>query len=127
MSRFVVLFMLLLVLGIAAGVYYGKYTVEQMQQNNRSLRAAIAKQDEAIAILQVEWSYLNRPARLEELSSEFLNLRPIEAGQIVQMASLPPRLPDLELLNRYTALMPGAPRPNPLRLQQHVDAAGGGG
>lgn len=127
MSRFIVLFMLLLVLGIAAGVYYGKYTVEQMQQDNKSLRAAIAKEEEAIAILRAEWSYLNRPARLKELSSEFLNLQPIEAGQIVRMASLPPRLPDLDLLSRYTALMPGAPRPNPLRLQRQSDAAGGGG
>lgn len=127
MSRFIVLFMLLLVLGIAAGVYYGKYTVEQMQQENKGLRAAIAKEEEAIAILRADWSYLNRPARLKELSSEFLNLQPIEAGQIVGMASLPPRLPDLDQLNRYTALMPGAPRPNPLRLQRYADAAGGGG
>ncbi len=125
MSRFFIFFMLLLALGIAAGVYYGKYTVEHMQQENSALRAAIAKEEEAIAILRAEWSYLSRPARLKELSAQFLDLHPIEAGQVVRMASLPPRLPDLDILNRYTAQAPGGPRPNPLRLQQRADAAGG--
>lgn len=125
MSRFFIFFMLLLALGIAAGVYYGKYTVEHMQQENSELRAAIAKEEEAIAILRAEWSYLNRPARLKELSAQFLDLRPIEAEQVVRMASLPPRLPDLDILSRYTSNAPGSPRPNPLRLQQQADAAGG--
>lgn len=124
MSRFFIFFLLLLALGIAAGVYYGKYTVEHMQQENSDLRAAIAKEEEAIAILRVEWSYLNRPARLKELSAQFLNLQPVEAGQVIRMASLPPRLPDLDILNRYASHAPGSPRPNPLRLQQQADAAG---
>ena len=46
-------------------------------------------------MLRTEWSYLNEPTRLAEMTSRHLALAPLSSGQMVRIEDLPLRLPPL--------------------------------
>lgn len=56
-----------------------------------SLRHEIGKEQAAIDVLKAEWSHLNQPARLQDLASRYLDLKPIDVNQIVTFQELPQR------------------------------------
>lgn len=89
MLRFVTLFVFILLFGVSAGLYHVKYSVDRMERQGLSLKAKIADEHEAIRILDAEWSGLNRPERLQELSKRYLELAPVEVVQVVSFAAIP--------------------------------------
>jgi hypothetical protein len=58
---------------------------EQLVKINRSI---VADRD-AIHVLKAEWSYLNQPTRLAELSHRHLQLQPIGTAQLGSLDALP--------------------------------------
>ena len=46
-------------------------------------------------MLRAEWSYLNEPTRLAELTRRHMALAPLAASQMVRIEDLPLRLPPL--------------------------------
>ena len=44
---------------------------------------------EAVHVLKAEWSYLNQPARLEDLGRRLLNLEPVKATQTISIEDIP--------------------------------------
>lgn len=113
MLRFVTIFFIILVTGVSAGLYHVKYSVDRMERRAMALKAEIAEEQEAISLLEAEWSALNRPERLQKLSDRFLDLRPIEATQIAGFADLPARVPDLEGTDSSADVVGVAPRIRP--------------
>lgn len=89
----------LLWLGLAAlvgfGLFHVKYQVMALEEELTRLNAATLREQNQIHVLEAEWSYLNRPSRLEELADRYLELQPIAPNQLSTVAALPKR-PTLE-------------------------------
>lgn len=89
----------LLWLGLASlvmfGLFHVKYQVAALEEELNRLNAATLREQNQIHVLEAEWSYLNRPSRLEELSERYLDLKPMMPNQLTSIAALPKR-PTLE-------------------------------
>ena len=51
----------------------------------------IGKEENALRLLQTEWSYLNQPDRLDKLARQYLNLVPQKGRQFATLAQVPAR------------------------------------
>lgn len=75
-----------------AAMFRISFEVEKLEARLQDINQEIAREQEAIHVLQAEWSYLNRPQRIEDLSRELLpDLKPIAPDQFVTFARLPKR------------------------------------
>ena len=94
MSRLINLILFLFVLVGAVWVYQVKHEAKQEEEKIAKLERDIAKEKEALLLLKAEWSYLNRPQRVQKLSERFaaqLGLKEVEPYQIGNVADLPER------------------------------------
>jgi cell division protein FtsL len=66
-----------------------KQDVRQMEDELRAVHRDILEQQEAIHVLETEWSYLNKPAKLSDLAKRHLGMQPIPAARIVRLEDLP--------------------------------------
>ncbi|MGO1120200.1 cell division protein FtsL [Rhodovibrionaceae bacterium A322] len=81
--------------------------VQEMEDDLAAVQRQIVKDKEALQVLSAEWSYLNRPSRIAELSQRHLELAPLEVGQIFEADQLPDKPEDLGYLgDRLTKLPP---------------------
>ena len=85
----------LALLGI--GLFQVKYNVQSKERELREVRRQIEANYNAIHVLEAEWSYLNDPLRLADLTRRHTGLVPTTPGQIGDFASLPLRIEDLPL------------------------------
>ena len=95
----------LALLGI--GLFQVKYNVQGKERDLREVRRQIEANYNAIHVLDAEWSYLNDPLRLADLTRRHTGLVPTTPGQIGDFASLPLRIEDLPL----TPEVPAEPQP----------------
>jgi len=70
-----------------------KQDVRQMEDDLRATHRDILEQQEAVHVLETEWSYLNNPAKLSDLAERHLGMQPIPASRIVRLEDLPFRMP----------------------------------
>jgi hypothetical protein len=95
MIRFVNLNVAFLVLTIA--IAFGNYRVKEAAiataKHLAEVDAAIGEQNVALQTLDAEWSYLNDPARLQELALRHLHLAQIKPDQVMAVMEMPERLP----------------------------------
>lgn len=83
-----------LLVGVSGYVMFQvKYEVVQLEDELAHLDHRIDAGREQIRVLDAEWSFLNQPARLEQLAKRFLDLQPISAEQIGHLSQLPRRSP----------------------------------
>lgn len=82
---------LLLVVAVGYAMFQVKFEVMQQEEALARLNKEIAGTREQIRITDAEWSYLTRPERMKRLAARFLNLGPIAAAQIGDLASVPER------------------------------------
>jgi len=115
MLRFVTLFVFILLFGVSAGLYHVKYSVDRMERQGLSLKAKIADEHAAIRILDAEWSSLNRPERLQKLSSRYLELAPVEVVQVVSFAQIPEK--PSEQVDEIGELIASGPAVTPAKSQ----------
>lgn len=92
MMRVSLVIWLIVAVGVAVGLYHVTYEAQKLEERLQQVRGAVKKEREALHVLEAEWSYLNRPARLARLAEEHLNMRPLSSGQIVSVTQLPPRV-----------------------------------
>ena len=81
-----------LVVVCATWAYRVNYATQEAMNRVAELRAEIAREREAIAILNAEWAYLNRPDRLAELvklNAAALGLAELTPSQFGEPASVP--------------------------------------
>ena len=91
MTRFAVTWMFVVTCA-ALAVFYVSQTVERLERELALQQRAILQHQEAIHVLEAEWSYLNRPERISLLAERFLALAPLSADQVVGINDLPQRL-----------------------------------
>ncbi len=82
-------------LGLAAfagvSLFSISYRVQSLKDEKNALERQIVSEHDGIQVLKAEWSFLNDPARLEQLASSYLALKPIVATQIAGFDALPSR------------------------------------
>ncbi len=96
--------------GTGGALLYASQEVREAEARLARLHRATAQEREAIHVLEAEWSFLNRPERLERLAAERLDMDPPVPKTLVHsVASLPePLKPVLPVVK--PAYLP-APRP----------------
>ena len=78
--------------GALGAMFHITFEVEQLEARLHKLNREIVREQETKHVLQAEWSYFNRPQRLQALTRELLpNLIPIETDQFVTFERLPKR------------------------------------
>ncbi len=76
-------------------MFHISYEVEQVENELYSLNRQTLEEQEALHVLRAEWSHLNRPENLRELSRELLpHLQPPGIDQIGTLQDLPRREED---------------------------------
>lgn len=118
---------LIVAAAVAVGLYQVKYEVQRLEEQLGELRGQIREDREALHVLEAEWSYLNRPARLARLAKAHLDLRPMKPKQVAAVSQLPPRItePDQHYDDEERPSLDGVPVPyrKPWSLQPQL--AGG--
>jgi len=94
MSRLLFLLFVAAAAGVAGLLFQVKYEVQDLERELAGVNRQILVDQEAVHVLQAEWSYLNQPARIAELSRRHLGLGPMQPEQVTAIAALPPRPED---------------------------------
>jgi len=82
---------ILMVLAAAAGgaLFQVAFEVSELDDELARLNHDIRTDRDAIHVLRAEWSFLNQPERLEELTLRHLDLRPVSGAQIAGTGAVP--------------------------------------
>ena len=72
----------------AASIVIGT-EVHDLEDRLAGIHRDIAREQEALHVFRAEWSYLNRPERLEDLARRHLDLRVPTAEQTMRVSDLP--------------------------------------
>ena len=82
-----------MLLAIAAGIglFLLKYEVAEMEDRLVELNRRTLVNLEAVHVLKAEWSYLNRPDRLETLGRDLMALEPLSPRQTLGIDDIPLR------------------------------------
>lgn len=99
-------FVLLALLGV--GLFQVKYAVQAKERDLRAVNRQITADRQILRVLEAEWSYLNDPVRLADLTRRHTDLVPAMAGQIVGFDDLRARP---ENQKPPAAPLPDAPAP----------------
>jgi hypothetical protein len=97
----------------ATWAYRVNYATQEALNRVADLRASIAAEREALAVLDAEWAYLNRPDRLRALVTQFegelglVELAPEQFGEAA-MVAYPPEPEPLDLSALVAAAAAGA-------------------
>lgn len=120
MQRGTIVWMLLAV-AAGIGLFLLKYEVAEMEDRLAQVNRQTLVNLETVHVLKAEWSYLNRPERLETLGRDLLSLEPVKPQQTLDIADIPLRpLPEVvtEIDNSPAAtslpIPPAADQPPPL-------------
>ncbi|MEQ8585176.1 MAG: hypothetical protein RLO01_12540 [Thalassobaculaceae bacterium] len=84
-------FLIAACLGVA--LFMVKYEVQDREERLAALHREILANQEAVHVLEAEWSYLNRPSNLEAMVRRHLHLVPLDTTRLGQIEQLPMRLP----------------------------------
>jgi cell division protein FtsL len=89
MKRFVILCWLAAGSITALILFQIKQEVRDLEQQISTANGEILRDQEALHILEAEWSFLNNPARIAALAERHLGMGPIPAERIVAFDDLP--------------------------------------
>ncbi len=83
--------LILMVLAAAAGgaLFQVAFEVSELDDELALLNRDIRTDRNAIHVLRAEWSFLNQPERLEELTRRHLDLLPVTGAQIAGTGAVP--------------------------------------
>lgn len=75
---------------VATGIalFHIKYQVVGLEKEYAQTLQHIYDTNEAMHVLRAEWAHLNDPRRLNDLSSKYLKIGPIQAAQFIPMRRL---------------------------------------
>ncbi|MDF2810709.1 MAG: hypothetical protein K0S56_1740 [Microvirga sp.] len=76
----------------SAGYAYSiKYETLFYVEQVAKLKSKVQRERDAIAVLQAEWQYLDRPDRLQAAADQHLDLQPMKTQQLARLSDLPNR------------------------------------
>ena len=86
---------ILFVIGVSltVGLYYVKTRAQSAKKEVRRLERLITQEEASLSVLKAEIAYLENPARLQELSSQHLNLEPVEVENVISISDIAIRFP----------------------------------
>ena len=73
---------------LASALFQLKYAVQANEDILARLNSELIASEQAVHVLNAEWSYLNRPDRIAELAARCLELEPMKPAQIAAMGAL---------------------------------------
>ncbi len=76
---------------MSVALFQVKYEVRDLETELRGLDKQVFVDEEAIQVLKAEWSFLNRPDRLQVLAERYLDLEPVAALQVGALYRIPTR------------------------------------
>lgn len=86
--------MLVMVIASGSGLFWVSQQVQQLERQQRYVRQQVESEKEGIRVLSAEWDYLNRPDRLELLTTRYLkSMEPVTPEDLLKNASLVPEKP----------------------------------
>ena len=77
-----------LVIVMGSGLFYIKAQVSTATNDLHKLQMEVKKAEEDTAVLKAEWSYLNRPERLQKLAEKYLDIASPKPRQMTSVAML---------------------------------------
>ena len=86
--------LVVVVLGLAFVLYSLEHRMRAGERALAKLDHEITEERELIRLLEAEWSYLTRPARIERLAREHLAMGPLVPAQVVPEAEIARRIPE---------------------------------
>jgi len=89
MKRFVIVCWLIAGSVTALILFQIKQEVRVLEDEIAVTQHSILEDQEAVHVLEAEWSYLNSPARIAALAERHLGLAPIPAERVVGFEDLP--------------------------------------
>jgi hypothetical protein len=92
MMRLTTLIWLALASLAGVGLFQVKYRVQSLEQDLGQINRQILRDQEAVHVLGAEWSLLNEPARIADMSRRHLELTPFTAAQLAHFSDLPDRI-----------------------------------
>ncbi len=78
-------------IGSAGYAYSIKYDTLFYSEQVAKLKSKAQREREAIAVLQAEWQYLDRPDRLQAAADQHLDLQALKIQQLARLSDLPNR------------------------------------
>jgi hypothetical protein len=94
MIRWVQALSVVAAVGTAIFVFQIKYKAEGVAEKATRLQRELDQENEAISLLNAEWSLLIQPARVQQLverHNDVLKLQPIDPKQVARIENLPMR------------------------------------
>ena len=74
---------------LALGLFRVKHEAQRLEAELMAMEQAIVEHQEAIQVLEAEFSYLTRPERIARLARQYLELEPLEAESLAAFSDLP--------------------------------------
>ena len=124
---------MVMVVVCATWAYRVNYATQEAMNRVADLEDAIAAEREALAVLDAEWAYLNRPDRLRALVAEnaealgLVELTPDHFGEVAMVAYPPEPEPGPESGRRGRAGRSAPKAPPPSDRQRRAQGATAGG
>ena len=87
--RAVTLMWIPLAIGVGVSMFLLKYKVQALEDELIAKQAQVVHDRAAIRVLEAEWTYLNDPERLRELSAQYLGFGPPAVSNIADISMLP--------------------------------------
>lgn len=78
-----------LIMACGTALYMVKYNYDSRHDELARIEAEIRHERQQAAILNAEWSYLTRPQRILNLSTNLLSLQPISTDRVVPLEAIP--------------------------------------
>lgn len=100
MLRFLNVVAIVALVGSAGYAYSIKYQTILRAEQITKLKHKVKSEQDAIAVLRAEWSFLTRPERVQELADKYLDLQQLAVGQIVVAQSLPEKQDRVDSIGR---------------------------
>lgn len=89
--RILHLFVIVALILAAGYVYDIKFEATMQAEQLSKLRGEIRRERDAVAALRADWAKLVSPSRIEDIAQRHLQLKPLDAVQIDDLANLPER------------------------------------
>lgn len=70
-------------------LYKVKYQVQGLKNEIAATGRELEKEREALHVVNAEWAYLNRPARLQMLAAKYLASEGVTVNQIAEVEEIP--------------------------------------
>jgi hypothetical protein len=117
------------------GMFQVKREVQNLEDQITRINRSIARDRDAIHVLNAEWSYLTQPTRLAEVSKRHLTLSPVATAQLGQIENIPlkqqsvtaaPAQPGAPAAASAASVPPAAAVPSPVALPAALKVTQGG-